>query len=176
MPGANGEWDLDDPDLYLNRELTWLNFNYRVLNEAADPRTPLLERVKFLAIVGSNLDEFFMKRIGGLKQQVGAGVIEPVRRWSYAAAADRSRVTRRCTTSSIESRRLSRRFGRRCARRDILLADYTRPVARGPRILPRALHREHLPGRHAAGDGSSASVSVRVQPVAEPPRDVAVSG
>ena len=70
------EIDLDDSALYLNRELTWLEFNRRVLNEAEDPRTPLLERVKFLAIVSSNLDEFFMKRIGGLKQQVGAGVQE----------------------------------------------------------------------------------------------------
>ena len=68
--------DLKSPTLYLNRELTWLEFNRRVLNEAEDLRTPLLERVKFLAIVSSNLDEFFMKRIGGLKQQVGAGVQE----------------------------------------------------------------------------------------------------
>lgn len=67
---------LDAPDLYLNRELTWLAFNSRVLHEAEDPRTPLLERVKFLAITASNLDEFFMKRIGGLKQQVGAGLRE----------------------------------------------------------------------------------------------------
>ena len=66
--------DLHAPELYLNRELTWLAFNRRVLHEAQDPRTPLLERVKFLAIVNANLDEFFMKRIGGLKQQVGAGV------------------------------------------------------------------------------------------------------
>jgi len=65
---------LRSPDLYLNRELTWLNFNNRVLAEAQDKRTPLLERVKFLAIAHSNLDEFFMKRIGGLKQQVAAGV------------------------------------------------------------------------------------------------------
>ncbi|MBW1684888.1 MAG: polyphosphate kinase 1 [Deltaproteobacteria bacterium] len=70
------EHDLDDPQYFLNRELTWLAFNWRVLHEAEDPRTPLLERVKFLAIVASNLDEFFMKRIGGLKQQVGAGVRE----------------------------------------------------------------------------------------------------
>jgi polyphosphate kinase len=66
--------DLKSPELYLNRELTWLSFNRRVLHEAQDPRNPLLERVKFLAIVNANLDEFFMKRIGGLKQQVGAGV------------------------------------------------------------------------------------------------------
>jgi polyphosphate kinase len=70
------ELDLDDPALFLNRELTWLEFNWRVLNEAHDPRTPLLERLKFIAIVASNLDEFFMKRIGGLKQQDGAGVRE----------------------------------------------------------------------------------------------------
>ena len=75
-PPAPPEVDLEDPALYLNRELTWLEFNRRVLNEAEDERTPLLERVKFLAIVSSNLDEFFMKRIGGLKQQVGAGVQE----------------------------------------------------------------------------------------------------
>jgi len=68
--------DLDDSQWYLNRELTWLAFNRRVLSEAADARVPLLERVKFLAIVGSNLDEFFMKRIGGLKQQLAAGVQE----------------------------------------------------------------------------------------------------
>jgi len=68
--------DLDDSEWYLNRELTWLAFNRRVMSEAADIRVPLLERVKFLAIVGSNLDEFFMKRIGGLKQQLVAGVQE----------------------------------------------------------------------------------------------------
>ncbi len=67
---------LDNPDLYLNRELTWLGFQRRVLNEAADPRTPLLERVKFLAIVSGNLDEFFMKRIGGLRQLIASGHIE----------------------------------------------------------------------------------------------------
>lgn len=66
--------DLFPPELFLNRELTWLEFNRRVLHEAEDPRTPLLERVKFIAIVSGNLDEFFMKRIGGLKQQVGAGM------------------------------------------------------------------------------------------------------
>src|SRR5664280_2139383 len=69
-------FDLTASEWYLNRELTWLEFNKRVLWEAEDERTPLLERVKFIAIVSSNLDEFFMKRIGGLKQQVGAGLRE----------------------------------------------------------------------------------------------------
>ena len=60
--------DLDDPALYLNRELSWLEFNQRVLVEALDPRNALLERVKFLAISASNLDEFYTKRVGWLKQ------------------------------------------------------------------------------------------------------------
>ncbi len=76
VPARGTDHDLDRPEYYLNRELTWLNFNFRVLHEAEDARTPLMERVNFLAIVGSNLDEFFMKRIGGLKQQVEAGITE----------------------------------------------------------------------------------------------------
>jgi len=67
---------LSDPYLYLNRELSQLDFFQRVLEEAKDARNPLLERVKFLAIVGSNLDEFFMVRVAGLKQQIAAGVVE----------------------------------------------------------------------------------------------------
>jgi polyphosphate kinase len=75
-PGNGNRFDLNDAEWYLNRELTWLEFNRRVLHEAQDERTPLLERLKFIAIVSANLDEFFMKRIGGLKQQIGAGMHE----------------------------------------------------------------------------------------------------
>ena len=60
----------------LNRELSWLEFNRRVLHEAEDPANPLLERLKFVAIFDSNLDEFFMKRVGGLKQQLASNVRE----------------------------------------------------------------------------------------------------
>jgi polyphosphate kinase len=58
-PDADGRHDLGNPEYYLNRELTWLNFNFRVLAEAEDQRVPLLERAKFIAIVSSNIDEFF---------------------------------------------------------------------------------------------------------------------
>ena len=65
---------LDDPSLYINRETSWLEFNDRVLEEALDERNPLLERMKFVAIYGTNLDEFFMIRIAGLMQQMAAEV------------------------------------------------------------------------------------------------------
>ncbi len=66
--------DLEDAQWYLSRELSWLEFNRRVLHEAMDERTPLLERLKFLAIFSSNLDEYFMVRVAVTKQQIDAGV------------------------------------------------------------------------------------------------------
>src|SRR5438067_160242 len=84
LPEVNGAVppSLDDPSLYINRELSWLEFNRRVLEEAQDANVPLLERVKFLAIFSSNLDEFFMVRVGGLQQKVQAGI-------ARSAGADR---------------------------------------------------------------------------------------
>jgi polyphosphate kinase len=76
---------LDDPSLYINRELSWLEFNRRVLEEAQDRSVPLLERLKFLAIFESNLDEFFMVRVGGLQQKVQANI-------AYGSGADRMPV------------------------------------------------------------------------------------
>ncbi len=71
------ERSLGDPSLYLNREVSWLQFNDRVLQLAEDERVPLLERVKFCAIYTTNLDEFYMVRVAGLRDQIDAGVENP---------------------------------------------------------------------------------------------------
>ncbi len=76
-PGHAGEDAAVDPSLYLNRELSWLDFNDRVLQLAEDERLPLLERVKFCAIYTTNLDEFYMVRVAGLRDQIDAGVENP---------------------------------------------------------------------------------------------------
>ncbi|WP_136589375.1 polyphosphate kinase 1 [Salinigranum halophilum] len=96
-----GAVDLDDPSLYLNRELSELAFQRRVLHEALDERNPLVERAKFLAIVTRNMDEFFMKRVGGLKQQMDAGVTEltpdgrtPDEQWDAILEASRALFSR----------------------------------------------------------------------------------
>jgi polyphosphate kinase len=75
--GAAVEQPLSDPSLYLNRELSWLDFNDRVLQLAEDERVPLLERVKFCAIYTTNLDEYYMVRVAGLRDQIDAGVENP---------------------------------------------------------------------------------------------------
>lgn len=103
--------DLDRPALYINRELSLLEFQDRVLDEARDDQNPLLERAKFLSIVGANLDEFFMVRVAGLREQVAAGVLD-VPPDGLTPAEQLIEIRRRASQLMSDSRK--------CFRRDLL--------------------------------------------------------
>jgi polyphosphate kinase len=95
--------DLEDPELYFNRELSWMQFNARVLELAEDSSLPLLERMKFCAIYSSNLDEFVMVRVAGLHDQVDAGIDKPLqdgRTPSETMDALRRVIREQCTRQS----------------------------------------------------------------------------
>ena len=159
-PSTNGQPSnevpaLDDPRLYINRELSWLEFNRRVLEEAKDPTVPLLERLKFLAIFASNLDEFFMVRVGGLQQKVQAGI-------NVGSGADR--MPPREQLERI-GQTVSQLFGEayQCLRDELLPAlekegiflrgvkDLTEAA---PQASRRRLSPRDLPGADAAGHRS----------------------
>ena len=104
--------------LYLNRELSWLAFNARVLHEATDGRVPLLERVKFLSIFSSNLDEYFMVRVGGLRRQLASGIMPRHAGRAgdlRAARVDQGARRRSCSRTAALPRHPAR--GARAARR-----------------------------------------------------------
>jgi len=96
---------LDEPSLYINRELSWLEFNARVLAEAADERVPLYERLKFLAIFASNLDEFFMVRVAGLQAQL-AGHIDDLPPDGLSAVEQLEAISKRAQALVAESYRI----------------------------------------------------------------------
>ncbi len=122
---------LDDPALYFNRELSWLEFNRRVLEEAQDPTVPLLERLKFLAIFESNLDEFFMVRVGGLQQKVQAGI-------AYGSGADRMPVKEQLERIGQLVRQMTAECYD-CLLKDVLPAlEREGIILRGPRDLTEA--------------------------------------
>jgi polyphosphate kinase len=127
---------LDDPSLYFNRELSWLAFNRRVLEEAKDPNVPLMERLKFLAIFESNLDEFFMVRVGGLQQKVQAGI-------AYGSGADRMPVKEQLERIGQTVRELTAE-AYRCLQQEVLPSlEREGIVVRDAKDLPPE-NRKHL--------------------------------
>src|ERR1700722_12125670 len=114
---------LDNPRLYVNRELSLLAFQKRVFEEAQDEQNPLLERVKFLSILGSNLDEFFMVRVAGLAAQMEAGAMDvgPDR---MSARAQLIAIRREVKKLLNEARKCLDQLMPALAEQDIYLYDY----------------------------------------------------
>jgi len=137
MSAAPPSTPLNDARLYINREMSWLAFNERVLEEACDPAVPGLERFKFLAIFSSNLDEFFMIRVAGLKQQLsghveetGPDAMSPSEQLSLIAARTHELVARQYRTLTSEVVPIVEKAGVRIlsreklAEKDAFLSDY----------------------------------------------------
>ena len=123
-PPTAAKADLNDPALYVNRELSLLAFQRRVLEEAEDKRNPLLERVKFLSILGSNLDEFFMVRVAGLAAQVDAGSVE-VGADGMSPRAQLAAIRREVKRLLKESRRCAVRLMRALEEQGLAVRDWS---------------------------------------------------
>ena len=143
--------ELSDPRLYVNRELSLLGFLRRVLEEARDPANPLLERVKFLSIVGSNMDEFFMVRVAGLKQQIEAGVVEISP--DGLTPAEQLAAVRKAAAKLMQDARdcLFRELLPQLEEAGVASCDYTELNEKQLASVKTLLRRGGLPGAHAAG-------------------------
>ena len=153
--------DLSKPDIFINRELSWLEFNQRVLDQALGDDHPLLERVKFLAIVGSNLDEFFMVRVATLLKKLRAGVDDAsIDGLSVAARLAAVREARH-DDDARPGGLLARPAAAGCSP-NAASSFSSRPTTRKKcaRHLKRLLQRGNLSAADAAGVRSRPSVSV----------------
>ena len=154
--------DLEDPALYYNRELSWMQFNERVLELAEDASVPLLERVKFCAIYSSNLDEFFMVRVAGLHDQIEAGIEKPLQdgRTPSETIEEIRRMVRE--HAARQSRCLDHDLRPALAEHGIRIVRYAEVDRRRPQEPRRALPAPDLPGADAAGRRPRAPVPVHL--------------
>ena len=160
--------ELDDPALYINRELSLIDFQRRVLEEAQDASNPLLDRLMFLSFVGSNIDEFFMVRVAGLKRQIEKGVVE-----TGPDGMTPSEQLRAIRASVIRLYRASYDTWRRelvpaLDNAGIRIYDYCGAERRAACHRQRLFSGHHLSHADAAGIRSRPAVSAHLEPQPEP--------
>ena len=151
--------ELDSPELYSNRELSWLQFNERVLELAEDESLPLLERVKFLAIYASNLDEFYMVRVAGLHDQVDAGSTRAAPTGCRRARRSSGSPSARASSATRHSRQWESVVRPQLAEQGIRVVDCSDCAGRGAGGDRPPVLRADLPGAHAAGGRARAGRS-----------------
>ena len=174
LPAADGAQPDDESPLpekrYLDREESWLRFNERVLELAEDESIPLLERVRFLAIFATNLDEFFMVRVAGLVRRMVAG---------FPVEGAGVRLPGQVLENTLElageltvrhARAFSERINPELAEHGIELLRWKELSCRRARYPRRAVQAAHLPRAHPARGGPGAPVSLHLRPVAQPRR------
>jgi len=146
-PDAGARAPLTGMSLYINRELSWIDFNRRVLEDAADPRHPLLERVKFLSIFNSNLDEFFMIRVSGLKEQLQAGLADPAATAEDLTVTEQLREIRRAVEQVDAAQRqlFSTQLLPQLAKQGINISDYAQLGHTERAVLKEYFDREVFP-------------------------------
>ena len=168
------EVDLRDREFFFNRELSWLDFNERVLELAEQQDQPLLERVKFTAIFSSNLDEFVMIRVAGIHDLIDAGIEKrgPDGRDPDETVDGDPRTHRRSARTPVAraARRAAARRWPRTASRSVRVDGARRRAAR--RTATRVSGPD-LPGADAAGGRPGSTVPVHLEPLAEPRRAAA---
>ncbi len=158
----------ESPERFVNRELSWLDFDARVLALAADRRQPLLERAKFLAIFSQNLDEFFQVRVAGLKDQVAAGLGKTTPDGRSAATQLAEIRARLDDLSVLVEAIFDDEIVPGLAENGIVFSGID-DLDEDDRDVPRRLLRgAHLPGPHAARRRSGPSVPVHLRPLAQP--------
>ena len=154
-----------EPEMFINRELSWLDFNDRVLFEAEECANPLLERVKFAAIFASNLDEFFMIRVAGIKRKIAAGIGTLGPDGRTPTRADASRPDKDAERRSTDRRQSSpTSCSGACRARDRNRSLRGAAATSSKRPSRWRFERGDLPHSHAAGDRSRAAIPSRLEP------------